>query len=190
MEETMRDAGRRPMGRLFCWALMFVITASGFRLWASGATPDNGAASTTVTDMVYMADGTPAAGTLIITWPAFVTAGGSAIAAGNTSVALGANGALSIALAPNAGASPAGVYYTVVYQLGAGQVRTEYWIVPTSSPANLAAVRTTPGAGLAGQPVSMQYMNSALATKADDVSVVHLNGQETISGVKTFSSAP
>src|SRR5579872_2698982 len=180
----MRDAGRRPMGRLFYWAA--ILGALGFGLPVFGLTPQNEPQTTTVTDMVYMADGTPAAGTLIITWPAFVTAGGSAIAAGNTSVALGANGALSIALAPNAVASQAGVYYTVVYQLGAGQVRSEYWIVPTISPANLVAVRTTPGTGLAGQPVSMQYMNSALATKADDVSVVHLNGQETISGVKTF----
>jgi hypothetical protein len=82
------------------------------------------------------------------------------------------------------------VYYTVVYQMGPGQVKTEYWMVPTTSPANLAAVRTTPGSGLAAQPVSMQYVNSVLATKADDGSVVHLNGSETISGTKTFASAP
>lgn len=63
-------------------------------------------------------------------------------------------------------------------------------MVPTTSPANLAAVRTTPGSGLAAQPVSMQYVNSALAAKADDGSVVHLNGSETIGGTKTFASAP
>jgi len=185
----MRDAGRRPMGRLFYWALI-LIAASGFRLSASGAAPQGGTPTTTVSDTVYMADGTAASGTLIISWPAFVTAGGAAVAAGNTSVTLGANGALSVALAPNAGATPAGVYYTVVYQLGAGQVRTEYWLVPASSPANLATVRTTPGSGVAAQPVSMQYVNSALAAKADDSSVVHLNGQETISGLKTFANAP
>jgi len=33
-------------------------------------------------------------------------------------------------------------------------------------------------------------VNSELATKADDTSVVHLNGAETISGNKTFASAP
>ncbi|MGC2447565.1 MAG: hypothetical protein WA477_07970, partial [Candidatus Sulfotelmatobacter sp.] len=85
---------------------------------------------------------------------------------------------------------PAGVYYTVVYQLGAGQVKTETWIVPTNSPVDLAAVRSTPGTGLAGQPASMQYVNSELATKADDSAVVHLGGTETISGTKTFASAP
>ena len=186
----MGYAGRRPMGRLFYWALVLITIASGYRLAAFGAAPDNGAATTIITDTVYMADGSPASGTLIITWPAFVTASGTAVAPGNTSVVVGANGALSVALVPNAGATPAGVYYSVVYQLGAGQVRTEYWIVPTTSPANLAKVRTTPGSGLAAQPVSMQYVNSALASKADDGSVVHLNGQETIGGVKTFASAP
>ena len=185
----MRDAGRRPMGRLLYWALTLV---AGFGLSAFGVPvpPQGGMATTTVSDTVYLADGTPASGTLILTWPSFVTSSGTAVAAGSTSAKLGANGALSIALAPNAGATPAGVYYTVVYQVGPGQVKTEYWMVPTNSPANLATVRTTPGSGLAAQPVSMQYVNAVLATKADEGSVVHLNGSETISGTKTFASAP
>ena len=98
------------------------------------------------------------------------------MAGGTTTTTLGANGALSVALVPNTGATPAGAYYTVVYQLGPGEVRTEFWVVPTTSPANLATVRTTPGSGVAGQPVSMQYVNSELATKANDSAVVHLNG--------------
>ena len=181
----MLDAGRRPMGRIFYWVLV-MIAVFGFRLPASGQGP----ASTTVADTVYMADGTFAQGSLIISWPAFVTSGGSAVAAGTTSAKLGANGALSIALVPNADATPAGVYYSVTYQLGPGQVKSEAWVVPATSTANLAAVRTTPGAGLAGQPVSMQYVNAGLATKADDSAVVHLNGTETIGGAKTFASAP
>ena len=32
----MRDAGRRPMGRLFYWALIGMIAAFGFRLSATG----------------------------------------------------------------------------------------------------------------------------------------------------------
>jgi hypothetical protein len=184
----MLDSGRRPMGRLFYWAIA-IVAASG--LWISAAgSPQGGVGTTIVSDTVYLADGTGANGNVIITWPAFVSASGAAVAAGMTSVALGRNGALSVALVPNAGATPAGVYYTVVYQLGPGQVRTEYWVVPTASPADLATVRTTPGSGLAGQPVSMQYVNSGLATKADDAAVVHLNGAETISGAKTFASSP
>lgn len=187
----MRDARRRPMGWLFYWTLV-LSAAIGFGLpaFGAGAPPQSGAGATTVSDTVYLADGTPASGNLIISWPAFVTAGGTAVAAGTTNATLGASGALDIELVPNAGATPAGVYYSVVYQLGPGQVKTGYWVVPTSSPARLATVRMTPGSGLAAQPVSIQYVNSALATKADDSSVVHLNGSETISGSKTFASAP
>ena len=186
----MRDASRRPKGRLCCWMLVMA-AAIGFGLPASGEpVPQSGPATTTVADTVYLADGTPAQGTLIITWPAFVTGSGAAVAAGNTNVTLAANGTFSVALVPNAGATPAGVYYTVVYQIGPGEVRTEYWVVPTTSPANLAAVRTTPGSGQAQPAVSMQYVNSALATKADDDAVVHLAGTETISGTKTFAAAP
>jgi hypothetical protein len=184
----MLDSGRRPMGRLFYWAVA-IVAASGLWISAAGA-PQSGVGTTTIADTVYMADGTVASGSVIITWPAFVSASGAAVAAGETSVALGANGALNVALVPNVGATPAGVYYTVVYQLGPGQVKTEYWEVPATSPANLAAVRTTPGSGLAGAPVSMQYVNLGLATKADDSAVVHLNGAETISGTKTFASSP
>ena len=53
----MRDAGRRPMGRLLCWTVV-AITALGFGLWASGvpAAAQSGAATTTVADTVYLAD--------------------------------------------------------------------------------------------------------------------------------------
>jgi len=187
----MFDAGRRPIGWLFYW-LMAVAMIAGFGLTVSGAAfaPQSGPATTTIADTVYLADGSRAQGSLIITWPAFLTASGAAVAGGTTTTTLGANGALSVALVPNVGANPAEVYYTVVYQLGPGEVRTEYWMVPTTSPANLAAVRTTPGSGVAGQPVSLQYVNSELATKANDSAVVHLSGTETISGAKTFAAAP
>ena len=131
-----------------------------------------------------------AQGVLIITWPAFTTAAGNAVAPGDLQVTLGTNGALNVSLAPNANATPAGAYYTVVYQLQPDEVRTEYWVVPTTSPATLAEVRTTPGSGTAAQPVSMQYVNSHLATKANDDAVVHLANAETITGVKSFTVPP
>ena len=136
-------ASGRPKGRLSCWVLA-VVAVFGLTLRAFGV-PQSGPATTTVADTVYLADGTTAQGNLIITWPAFMTASGTAVAAGTATAALGAGGALSVALVPNAGATPAGVYYTVVYQIGAGQVKTEYWVVPTSSPASLGGVRTAPG---------------------------------------------
>src|SRR5580704_9209786 len=178
---------RRPLGRIFYLALAWVIVASGMRLHAAA---QSGPALTSVVDTVYMANGTAAQGILVITWPAFVAADGTAVAAGSLDVTLGSNGALNVALAPNTGATPAGVYYSVVYQLQPSEVRTEYWVVPTSSPATLAQVRTTPGSGTAAQPVSMQYVNSALAAKANDNAVVHLAGAETVTGTKSFSTPP
>jgi hypothetical protein len=208
----------RPKGGLFYLALAVAVVATGIRLSAReevlagsksrvagarvvkgaaepgprGATPapQSGPALTSVIDTVYMADGSTAEGVLVITWPAFVGASGSAVAAGALNVTLGSGGALSVELATNAGANPANVYYTVVYQLQPSEVRTEYWVVPASSPATLAQVRTTPGSGTAAQPVSMQYVNSALAGKANDSAVVHLAGTETVTGSKSFAAPP
>jgi hypothetical protein len=210
---------RRPAGRLFYLVLAAVVAGWGVRPAAcaegsagkaekpaisSGAeprakgpaaraaspSPQGGGGLTSVIDTVYMADGSAAQGVLVITWPAFVTASGAGVAPGVLNVTLGTGGALNAALEPNAGATPAGVYYTVVYQLEPGEVRTEYWVVPTSSPATLAQVRTTPGTGTAAQPVSMQYVNTALAAKANDNAVVHLAGTETVTGTKSFSVPP
>ncbi len=178
----------RPMGRLFYWAVVTMLVTASVRGMAMF--PQSGPVLTTVQDTVYQADGNPAQGTLIITWPAFVTASGTAVAAGETGVTLGTGGALNVALAANAGASPAGIYYSVVYQLGPGEVRTEYWLVPTSSPATLAQVRTTPGSGTAAPAASIQYVNTALVGKANDNAVVHLSGAETVTGAKTFSAPP
>jgi len=74
MEGTMFDADRRPMGRLFYW-LLAVVMIAGCGLTTTGAAPvpQNGLASTTVADTIYLADGSTAQGSLIITWPAFVT---------------------------------------------------------------------------------------------------------------------
>jgi hypothetical protein len=104
----MFDA-RRPLGRLFC-LLLLVLAA----LQVSQA---QNPATTTINDIVYRADGTPAGGTLLISWPVFNTAGGQAVAAGTKSVTLGTGGALAVALVPNTGATPSGTFYTVVYQL-------------------------------------------------------------------------
>jgi hypothetical protein len=171
----MTTAGR--LGRLF----LLLLTAS-----ALAQNP----ALTTISDTVYQADGQPAAGVLLISWPEFTTSGGQAVAAGETTTTLGANGALSVQLVPNASAIPANTVYTVVYQLS-DAVRTEYWVVPASSPATLAQVRTVLGAAnSASQMASQQYVENAVAGKANDSAVVHLAGSETITGVKQFSVSP
>ena len=119
--------------------------------------------TTTVQDTVYRADGTVASGTLIVSWPAFTTAAKAAIAAGTITVPIGANGAVTVNLAPYAGALPTS-YYTVVYHLTDGTVNKEYWTVPVATTTTIAAIRSelTP-ATVAIQAVSKQYVDSAIS---------------------------
>ncbi|MGA8154173.1 MAG: hypothetical protein WB952_24715 [Terriglobales bacterium] len=166
------------------WRLFLLVPVLMLEAWAQAPT------RTTISDSVYRADGNAAEGTLLISWPAFTTSGGQPVAPGTTSVTLGSGGALSVALVPNQGATPVNTVYTVVYQLS-DIVKTEYWSVPTTSPTNLATVRVTLGASSAvSQMVTQQYVEAAVAGKANDSSVVHLSGSETITGVKQFSAAP
>ena len=79
----MRYTGRRPTGRLCCWAVVAIACAVGLfggEAVAAGAAPDpqSGPATTTVTDTVYNADGSAAQGNLILTWPAFTDRGRNA----------------------------------------------------------------------------------------------------------------
>ncbi len=93
----------RRLGRLFL--LLLPVLVAGQTL-----------PTTTISDTVYRGDGSPAQGTLLISWPEFSTTGGP-VAAGNTSVTLGVGGALSVGLVPNVNAIPANTVYTVVYPL-------------------------------------------------------------------------
>jgi hypothetical protein len=175
----MRDVCR-PTRRLFLLLLLTTSLAGGQSL-----------PLTTISDVVYEADGSAAQGTLLISWPEFTTSGGLAVAAGTSSVTLGAGGALATTLVSNANATPPSTVYTVVYQLSDGTVRTEFWIVPTTSPATLAEMRTTLGApGNVAQFATQQFVTTAVASKANDSAVVHLAGSETITGTKQFSVAP
>ncbi len=122
-------------------------------------------ATTTVTDTVYRADGTGAAGTVLVSWQAFSTLSGASVPAGSTSVTLGAGGALSVALVANAGSEPIGTYYTVVYHLDDGSVTREYWVVPVSTvPVAVSAIRSTVlPLSVAAQTVSKGYVDRAIA---------------------------
>ena len=119
--------------------LLMTLTVSS-RLQAQGPT------LTTVSGTVHRADGSAASGTVLISWPSFQTVEGDVVAAGNLAVTIGPLGAFSTQLAPNIGASPAGTYYVVVFQLDDGTVRTEYWAVPATSPTTIAAVPPPEGA--------------------------------------------
>src|SRR5258708_156134 len=172
----MLQAGRRQW-RLFCLALTIAVAV----VQANAQTPT----LTTISDTVYRADGNTASGTLLISWPAFTTAGGATVAAGNKSAIVGANGSVTVQLAPNAGATPPGTAYTVTYQLNDGTVKSESWSVGTTSPETIAAVRTLLGTSTPqAQMATQQYVNAALAN------VVHLSGSETITGAKQFTVSP
>ena len=181
--------GGRSVERLFYLPSRILLGLSLLTL-AAVAGWAQGPGVTTINDTVYRADGTAAQGVALISWPAFLTAEGNAVAAGTKTVAIGNAGAFSTQLVPNVGAMPAGTYYTVVFQLDDGTVRGEYWAVPTTSPVTLAGVRTTPGSGLAGSLVSKQYVDAAVANRAVDTAVVHLSGAEVIQGAKQFAAAP
>ena len=87
--------------------------------------------TTTVQGTVYLANGAPGSGTLQVSWPAFTTAQNEAVAAGKVVVDIGADGFMSVNLAPNLGSSPAGLFYTAIYHMSDGTTSTEYqWIEP------------------------------------------------------------
>ncbi|MBS1822549.1 MAG: SGNH/GDSL hydrolase family protein [Acidobacteria bacterium] len=154
-------------------------------------------ATTSVTDTIYRADGTPAGGTVIVSWPTFTTPSGQSVGAGSSAAVIGAGGALSIQLTPNAGAMPLGTYYTAVYHLDDGSVNREYWVVPASaSPVHIGTIRSTVlPASVAMQTVSKSYVDTAIAAAVAghplDVSNPYvLKAGDTMSGPLVLSGDP
>ena len=172
------------------WFPTFLVLVLLSALALSSTVQAQGPALTTISDTVYRADGTAAAGTVLISWPTFQSAAGDAVAAGNLAVTIGPLGAFTAQLVPNVGATPTGTLYVAVFQLDDGTVRTEYWSVPTTSPVTIAEVLTTPGTGLGNLAATQQYVNAAIAPLAVDAKVVHLAGSETITGTKQFVAPP
>ncbi|HUD12206.1 MAG TPA: glycosyl hydrolase family 28-related protein [Terracidiphilus sp.] len=135
-------------------------------LWtAMGAVAGAQAISTTtVQGTVYLANGQPGSGTLVLSWPAFTTASGQSVAADSTSVTIASNGSVSVNLAPNLGATPAGLYYTAVYYLSDGTTSRQYWVVPAATSATIAEVQAQlMPAAQAVQAVSKSYVDEAIA---------------------------
>ncbi len=119
--------------------------------------------TTTVQGTVYLANGQPGSGTLALSWPSFTTASGQLVAADSMTVSIAPDGFLSVNLAPNQGATPAGQYYTAVYYLSDGTTNTQYWVVPAASQATLAQVQAQlMPAAQAVQTVSKAYVDQAI----------------------------
>ncbi len=137
------------------WAVIWLAAAA-----AVGQAPS----TTTVTGTVYLANGQPGAGTLVLSWPTFTTADGQLIAADSMSVTIPSNGLLSVNLVPNQGATPAGEYYTAVFYMIDGSTHRQYWMVPATPTATLAAVQSqVMPAAQAVQAVSKAYVDEAIA---------------------------
>lgn len=120
-------------------------------------------ALTTVKDTVYKSDGSLAAGTVVITWPAFNTADAKPVFGGTKTVPL-TNGALAVALVPNAGGTPSGTSYQVKYFQSGGVFFEETWVVPASSP--LANPAQPVSVTQAGTPGTTTYYYWCTATNA------------------------
>ena len=170
------------MGRIFFGWLILAI-AIGVGASAEATT------TTLVAGVLPRADGTPAQGTLLISWPDFTTADGDTVAAGSKTVLLGSDGSVQVALFPNTGSTPQGTYYKVLKDLDDGTRSTEYWVVPQVAQTTIAAVRSLlVPQSQAIQFVGRDYVDTAIAGIVGGS--VELAGDQTIAGVKTFQSSP
>jgi len=124
------------------WSTAYSIFFIAYSLLTLSLVGHGQVTTTTVQDTVYNADGSYAQGAILISWPAFVTATGDTVVAGNLNVNIGNQGNVVISLAPNIGASPSGSYYTAVYHLNDGTVSKEYWSIPNVAGTNIATIRS------------------------------------------------
>lgn len=156
MNTRMYGTASRLVRRLliFGWAALLV--------GAMGAEADP--VKTLVEDTLYRADGSAAHGKVTIRWNGFSTAAGEAVAAGEMTVSMDANGGIAIPLIPNTGSTPSGTYYKVVVKLDDGTTSEELWVVPAAAKTTVAAIRAkvVPQA-VAAQFVSRDYVDSALS---------------------------
>ena len=126
------DAGRRmglDLGQCLAVVLGFCLMAVAL----GGVAGAQAVSTTTVQGTVYLANGQAGAGTVSVSWPAFTTASGQSITAGHMMVTISPDGFLSVNLAPNVGATPAGLYYTAVYQMSDGTTSTQYCVLEVPS---------------------------------------------------------
>ncbi|MBT9331880.1 glycosyl hydrolase family 28-related protein [Paracidobacterium acidisoli] len=171
----------KPVGRFGLYLALILIVFTSHHALAQVSV-------TTVQGTVYRADGTPASGTLIISWPAFTTAANNAVAAGSLNTQIGTDGFVSVNLAPNEGGLPGGSYYTATYHLTDGTVNKEYWVVPAAGTATISSVRAELAPStVAIQTVTKSYVDSSVAAATNNY--VPLTGA-TMSGPLLLSSDP
>jgi hypothetical protein len=188
----------KPRGWTLIGMLLLAIPGvmTVMKVAAIAQTTSGAIATTQVTDTVYRADGTPASGSVIVSWQAFTTASGQAVPSGTTSATI-ASGALSLQLVPNAGSTPMGTYYTAVYHLDDGSVSREFWVIPVSqSPVLVSAIRSTVlPTSVAMQTISKSYVDTAIAAAVsghplDSSSPFVMKTGDTMTGPLVLSGDP
>jgi hypothetical protein len=182
-EAQMMPKINRLTGRFFAvlisLSLAILLPRAGF---AAGGSKSPSPTLCQISDTVYRADGTPAQGTVLLSWPAFTTAAGQAVSPGSLLVTLDANGGFNASVAPNTGASPAGTYYKAIFKLSDGTSETEYWVVPNAQTTTIGAIRS--------KLVPAQQAAQFLTRDFADSNYVSLASAQSITGVKTFSTSP
>ena len=158
--EWLRSAGRQMKQNL---VVAVLIAAMLLGVCLGRVASAQAVSTTTVQGTVYLANGQPGSGTLRVSWPAFSTANGQAVAAGSVTAMIPPDGFVSLNLAPNLGATPAGLYYTAVFYMSDGTSSTQYWVVPAAAQASLAQVQSqVMPAAQAVQAVSKAYVDQAI----------------------------
>jgi hypothetical protein len=152
------------VGRRLGIELAIVLGLGLLQMALAGVARAQAVTTTTVQGTVYLANGQVGAGTVNVSWPGFTTATGASIAAGHTMVTIAPDGYLSVNLAPNLGSTPAGLYYSAVFQMSDGTASTQYWVVPAAAQASLAQVQSQlMPAAQAVQSVSKAYVDQSIA---------------------------
>jgi hypothetical protein len=159
--EWLHSAGKRMERNLVLVVLMVTGFLGMVQVQLARA---QAVSTTTVQGTVYLANGQPGSGTLHVSWPAFTTANGQAVVADSTTVTIAPDGFVSVNLAPNQGATPAGLYYTAVFYMSDGSVSTQYWVVPSAAQASLAQVQAqVMPAAQAVQAVNKAYVDQSIS---------------------------
>lgn len=123
---------------------------------------------TRVSGIMYRADGVPAHGDLIITWPAFTTADQGAVQAGKKVVTLGAGGQIDVGLFPTVGAAPSDTLYRVVLKATDGTTAVEYWSVPAIPTTTVSAMRVNaPSISASSSAVLQTAISGKLGRQGD-----------------------
>jgi hypothetical protein len=145
------------------WLGVLTIVLGLMSIALEGSASGQAFSTTTVQGTVYLANGQPGSGTLVVSWPSFTTASGQLVAADSTTIAIAPDGFISANLAPNQGSTPAGQYYTAVYYMSDGSTSTQYWVVPAAAQATLGQVQAQlMPAAQAVQTVSKAYVDQAI----------------------------